>query len=200
VAGSVLSGKRVVEVSDGTMSVVRSEDGRADHLPEVWKGALDEPPVCSDCSLLLARARQSDLLELRVASDVLVAAAVTPMAGGQGVTGLVPSPTQGLAPAVGGVVGREWRDWSRYLCRGDTNGVYCGLGRSGIAVHIGMVACRYSEEGRCFRVDGDEKDWCCEDTGGPAVEDGTLDFWAEDADQARQVLPQGEGGWITWLP
>jgi len=97
-------------------------------------------------------------------------------------------------------VGDEWRCFSAYFCEGDSTGAYCTVGASGVAVHIGMVACRASELGRCFTVAPWPNQWCCEDTGGPRVEyDGCLDFWAYNLSQALQVLPQQRpGGWIRW--
>lgn len=62
-----------------------------------------------------------------------------------------------------------------------------------------MVACRASEKGHCFTVDGDPRRWCCLDTGGPAVEDGTFDFWAKNREQAYSELPPGDPICVTWL-
>jgi hypothetical protein len=102
-----------------------------------------------------------------------------------------------------GKVGDEYRCFSAYYCEGDSTGAYCGVGASGVDVHVGMVACRASETKahKCFTVADWPGEWCCEDTGGPRVEyDGCLDFWAFNLDEALEHLPpQRPGGFIRWL-
>jgi hypothetical protein len=105
-------------------------------------------------------------------------------------------------------VGCEVRPASRYFCAGDTTGAYCPTAEggsataSGTSVHIGTVACRASETNlhRQFVLDGFDRIWTCEDTGGPRIEvDGFLDFWGRDLDEALRLLPQGETVCVRWV-
>jgi hypothetical protein len=144
----------------------------------------------SDVALLLARGQ-----------DCQAAAEQEPLlAASAGVEPVVQDERPAPTPEPVGV-GDEYRCFSSYWCVGDSTGSYCGFGASGISVHLGMVACRASEMGRQFTVEGYDAVWTCEDTGGPRVEnDGCLDFWANDLADSLEHLPQQRpGGIIRWL-
>jgi hypothetical protein len=108
----------------------------------------------------------------------------------------------------GRMEGCETRQASRYFCVGDSTGRYCPVSEggnatsSGTSVHIGTVACRRNETDlhRCFTLEGFDQTWCCEDTGGPAIEvDGYMDFWARDLDEALRLLPTTPTVCVRWV-
>jgi hypothetical protein len=101
----------------------------------------------------------------------------------------------------------EVRPKTSYWCEGDSTGRYCPIEEggnptaSGTSVHIGTVACKTWEmlARKCFTLDGFAIIWCCEDTGGPLVESGVMDFWGRDLDEALRFLPATSTVCVRWV-
>ena len=208
VVASVLSGKGIVEVSDG--SKVESTVAHQSMDMHLWQSqlqpknlwrlwsqeALDDPAFLDDSRLLRARADVARQDVLRLASDRVFAAEVTQVAVDEGGLGFAPEgevidvrPTE--AKSLSGDVPRLATDgdlfWlTTYTCEEG----YCGFTASGVQVAAGMAACSMDWAFGTHFLVAERWEVVCQDRGSGVVLPNHLDVYFDTVAEAAAWLAQ----------